>query len=214
MKNIKTFESYTKDNHAVIDIFGPDDYNQIIEVNRDLLSPGQSLMFDTIEIRYLKQSESNWRSNIKPGSVFVMVTKTIPSVPVNLISQTGFIVNADEVVRIIGVAPNFPPLHRTVSPHMFDGITFTLSVLCDYGKKPDNNIGVYNLAKALMKENGGPTDMDNKLGEKLIRVANNFMSKGQTPTRLLSIIRTKFPQEYEAEFGKDDIAADMGDLGF
>jgi hypothetical protein len=54
-----------------------------------------------------------------------------------------------------------------------------------------------------------------RLDKRIIDLVKDQMTKhNQTPTKLMSWIRSKFPQEYEKEFGKEDMAADMGDLGF
>jgi hypothetical protein len=54
-----------------------------------------------------------------------------------------------------------------------------------------------------------------KLDKRIIDLVKDRMTKhNRTPTKLMSWIRSKFPKDYEAEFGKDDMAADMGDLGF
>ena len=59
------------------------------------------------------------------------------------------------------------------------------------------------------------TKQDGYLDERIIHVVKDRMANhNQTPVKLMSWIRAKFPQEYEHEFGKDDMAADMGDLGF
>jgi len=53
------------------------------------------------------------------------------------------------------------------------------------------------------------------LDKRIIDVVKDRMAKhNQTPVKLMSWIRSRFPKDYEAEFGKDDMAADMGDLGF
>jgi len=53
------------------------------------------------------------------------------------------------------------------------------------------------------------------LDKRIIQLVNDRMTRHkETPVKLMSWIRAKFPREYEAEFGKDDMAADMGDLGF
>jgi len=48
----------------------------------------------------------------------------------------------------------------------------------------------------------------------LFEILKRFMATHGTPTLIMSVIKRVFPKEYEAEFGKDDMAADMGDLGF
>ena len=63
-------------------------------------------------------------------------------------------------------------------------------------------------------------DLSEQTGEafgdpaELFEILKRFMTTHGTPTIMMSVIKRVFPKEYEAEFGKDDMAADMGDLGF
>jgi hypothetical protein len=63
-------------------------------------------------------------------------------------------------------------------------------------------------------------DLSERTGEafgdpgELFEILKRFMTTHGTPTVFMSVLRRVFPKEYEAEFGKDDIAADMGDIGF
>ena len=59
------------------------------------------------------------------------------------------------------------------------------------------------------------TKQEGELDKRIITVVKDWMIKQkETPVKLMSWIRSKFLKDYEAEFGKDDMAADMGDLGF
>jgi hypothetical protein len=59
------------------------------------------------------------------------------------------------------------------------------------------------------------TKQEGELDKRIITVVKDWMIKQkETPVKLMSWIRSKFLKDYEAEFGKGDMAADMGDLGF
>jgi len=64
-----------------------------------------------------------------------------------------------------------------------------------------------------------PTDQLVKLlemagAEESVAKVKTSLEKGSTPTRLMSALRRAWPDQFEREFGKDDISADMGDIGF
>jgi hypothetical protein len=50
--------------------------------------------------------------------------------------------------------------------------------------------------------------------EESVAKVKTSLEKGSTPTRLMSALRRAWPDQFEREFGKDDISADMGDIGF
>jgi hypothetical protein len=48
----------------------------------------------------------------------------------------------------------------------------------------------------------------------LFDIAVRIMANGETPVRLLSILRRLYPEDYDKIIGGGGMAADMGDLGF
>jgi hypothetical protein len=210
MIRIKTFESFivreSKENMEVIGIFGPNDHKHYIEVQKSYP-----------QLKWFLSIDEVWKSNITPGTLLVLLKQG------GLVHRLLFFLRHgnDEGSIAHSFDARITNLDPSESARMITGMKLTLKVLCEYGMKPEKGIDVYEVGKAIMDSCGRTMAIDSLLGvdslslQKLLTAAaKKSITYGRTPTKLLSIIRRLFPHEFDKEFNNDNMAADMGDLGF
>jgi hypothetical protein len=137
-----------------------------------------------------------WEMYVKPGSVFVTFRTYV---------MVGAVVDKD------GKGIAYDEFDRQVKESVVrDAIGSRMEevkILAELSLDP--LIPVHDTAEMLLKSGTNIAGVNG-----LFDIAVRIMANGETPVRLLSILRRLYPEDYDKIIGGGGMAADMGDLGF
>ena len=151
---------------------------------------------------------------VKPGSVFVTfrtvrtpLTSSVYKAVVNalvgaVIDKDGKGVAYDEFDRQVRESE----VRDAIGDRMEE-----VKILAELSLDP--LIPIHGIAETLLRSGANVAGV-NGSKERLFDIAVRIMANGETPVRLLSILRSRYPEDYEKIIGGGGMAADMGDLGF